>query len=102
MDMPMTKNIGPAHPSPAVISEMAIPARIGLAVPFKSESPRPASGPMRAVLTALMESGSISPSVAYLSSMAAATPTGMALVMSLVRKYSICLEYASFFSSGSS
>ena len=85
------KNIGPNHPSPDVIKEIASPARMGLAVPFSSESPSPASGPISAVFTALMESGSMSPSVAYLSSMAAATPTGIADVISFVRKYSICL-----------
>ena len=43
------KNIGPNHPSPDVIKEIASPARMGLAVPFNSESPSPASGPISAV-----------------------------------------------------
>ena len=87
--IPITKKIGPIQPNFAFTKEIARLAKIGRAVPFNKESPKPASGPIRAVFTALIAPGSISGSLACISSIAAAIPTGMALVISLVKKYSI-------------
>ena len=81
-------------------SPQAMPARMGRAVPLIRLSPRAARGPMSAVLTALMAEGSTSPSVANRSSMAAATPTGMAETMGWVRNSSMCRSIACVFSSG--
>ena len=60
----------------AIASGAAMPAPITRKVPQKKLSPIPASGPIRAVFTDVMEAGSYSPSaeLAYCSSMAQVMP----------------------------
>ena len=65
---------------------MAMPSRIGMSVPTISESPMPASGPMRPARMPLMVSSSIASPLARASSRPTVTPTIMAPICGSVLK----------------